>query len=169
MNKTEQCRKIYRHCFGEDIEFENLLFDTCGEYIRYLEEDGEILSFLFLLPCKIRTEEKTLDGGYIFAAATAEKHRNRGLMSTLLKKSGAENLDILILRPANDSLVKFYEKAGFTAITAQDIKSKTPEFIPTDNFAILASEEKTNEGKFTAMVNRFNTLCEDIYFLCSMR
>ncbi len=70
MNNINKIREIYKECFGEDTEFENLLFETCMEYLKIYKIGGEPVSFLFALPCSVKSNATSFKAVYIFAAAT---------------------------------------------------------------------------------------------------
>lgn len=170
MNILEQCRSLYKEAFCDgDINFENLLFENCFECCRFLEIDGEVVSMLFALPCKIVTGEKTLEAIYIYAAATKAEFKNKGYMSALIK-SLTEAKKTLILRPASHSLIEFYEKLGFCTFSAQANVSQTPFLKPVDNFLRLTEKvggEEENEFKAMCSGLDCNSL-EGLYFPFSM-
>lgn len=140
--------QIYRESFGQEREFEKLLFKTEPETLKV---QGETVSQLFLLPCSIKAGEKSFNAKYIFAAATKKDRRKNGYMEQLLKKVIEEN-NILILRPANEELIEYYKKFGFVKYTATDEDNRDLYIEPSDAFKDLAElEGKTDEGTFTLM------------------
>ena len=163
--------KIYCEAFGQDdADFRNELFENCFEYVRLLEDNGEILSMLFNLPCKIVTDSTEFKAGYIYAAATPKKHRLKGYMSQLLKKVKNNFNGVLFLRPANKGLIEFYRKNGFKEITGIGNKNGFPLVEPCENFAKLVqnNSEETNE-KFTLMYySKENINLENLHFIYSM-
>lgn len=64
---------------------------------------------LFLVDCKLSGEKCK----YIYAACTYKNQRGKGYMSNLLEYC-QENYDLLSLIPADNSLVRFYNKCAFT-------------------------------------------------------
>lgn len=104
---------LYSSAFGWNLEFEPKLFSDFENYIKYREENGEIISMFFLIPCELSLKDKTEKAYYLYAAATAENKRGQGFMSGLILKT-LENIDgFVILKPAESALIPFYEKLGF--------------------------------------------------------
>lgn len=169
MNNINKIREIYRECFGEDTEFENLLFETCAKNLKIYKIGGEPVSFLFALPCLVKSNINSLEAVYIFAAATNKEFRNKGFMGKLLEELKSQTDMPLILRPANNYLVSYYEKFGFQKFIAQDTSENTLKLLPEKEFKTLAEiTEKTTEGEFIAMAFNCNSDLNDIYFPYSM-
>lgn len=169
MNNINKIREIYRECFGEDREFENLLFKTCSEYLKIYNVDSEPVSFLFALPCRISFNNQSRQAVYIFAAATHKNHQKKGYMGALLQKLIQETDIPLILRPANESLISYYKKFGFTEFTAQDREKSEILLLPEKGFKFLAENtKKTNEGEFIAMALNSETDLNSLYFPYTM-
>ena len=154
--------ELYRQSFGEDPDFEELLFKNSPVT---LQVDGETVSQLFLLPCNIKSGEALFSAYYVFALCTDEKHRKKGYMERLLNRVIRESDRPLILRPSNEKLIGYYEKFGFKSFMAQDCKDRGLSVEPVGSFIPLTeSEGKTNEGEFTAMVLNCPTHLDRIYF-----
>ena len=101
---------LWQEAFGdsrEDIDFflKNCKNSACLGYF----EDNQLLSMLFLVDCKCDGRKAK----YIYAACTAEQARTNGCMSELLAYC-KDNYTFLCLVPANESLIDFYAKRGFT-------------------------------------------------------
>lgn len=163
--KSQICKNIYHKNFGEeDNTFENQLFESCFDYCRYLEVDGNIVSMCFAFPCEINNKKAL----YIFGVATEEKYRNKGFATKLLEQIKAENDAILILRPVTEKVIPFYEKIGFKEFTATNIKNEFG-LKPCNDFLKLAEKYKQKDGDFTAMyLNRTDENLENLYFPYSM-
>ncbi len=150
MNEKE-CREIYREAFRDpDDQFENRLFSLCGEYCRTLMRDGRTAAMLFALPCRITGGKKTASGFYIYAAATKREYRGTGCMSRLIETLKQEGSP-LFLKPADDGLIKFYEKLGFKAFAASASDKGGCRACPEGGFAKLVSEEPPADHSYTAM------------------
>lgn len=152
MDYKNNCLELYTEAFGtEDSEFRTALFDKCFKYCKFLKQNGEIVSMLFLLPCELKSATDTLNINYIYAAATLKSQRGKGYMSKLIENVKA-NGELLFLRPANDGLIEFYKKLGFQVVQAQ--KSDTlPAIFPKDSFADLTElfPEEPAFQNYTAM------------------
>lgn len=114
-DKENQLSALWQDVFDEDREVTNLFFENvygiCENPI--IENNGEILSSAFLIPCEIGKYK----GFYIYCALTHKEHRGKGLMANVLsyadeirQKSG---FDFLLLVPAEKSLFNYYGKFGF--------------------------------------------------------
>lgn len=108
-------KQMWQSVFLEDEEvteyfFENIFADVVTPVIRI---DGEIVSSLFLLNCKIGE----IIGKCVYCAMTKYTHRGKGYMKKLLDFSYSwckENgYDFLSLVPAEKSLFEYYAKCGF--------------------------------------------------------
>lgn len=177
MNREYECRMIYREAFCDpDTDFENLLFETCYKYCKTFDVSGEVASMLFALPCSIDFSGEKEEAIYLYAAATAEKHRKKGYMARLIRILQSETDDIIILRPATDELIGFYEKFGFKSIETSN-KNKIKPFVTPKGgyrdlvFKIYGNIENTAESSkdFTVMYYSKNKKeINKIYFVNSM-
>ena len=87
-------RKIYNEAFGEeDTSFEESLFKACGEYI--LTDDTAAM--LFLLPTELVLSDGSIDGFYLFAAATKKERRGEGHMKRLIERAKSFKKDFMSL------------------------------------------------------------------------
>ena len=165
----DACRNIYRQAFGDDAEFENLLFKSCSPNIKVLQKDGKAVSFAFLLPCNIKKGSELFKAFYIYAAATEKGERKKGYMSELLEEIKKKTDGILILRPADGYLIKYYGKLGFVSHTASDTEKDGFCVLPDGGFKTLTetADSKTNE-KFTLMSFNSPFFLDGIYFPDSM-
>ena len=151
MSDKTLCLTLYREAFGEeDLEFENALFDICFKYCKFIKEENKIISMLFLLPTVLETETQKIESYYIYAAATLKEYRGKGYMAKLLESIKAKNP--IFLRPANDGLIKFYEKFGFQTVKAQK-NIDLPRLNPAKDFLKLTEKfSETENGEiYTAM------------------
>lgn len=172
MNTKTQCRFIYKEAFKDyDDYFENLLFKHCYKYSRILTKSEKVVSMLFALPCEIITKNEKLKSLYIYAAATLKSMRGKGYMTKLIENVKKENVDLIFLRPANNSLIKFYKKLGFIEIKT-DNKSKSIPFAEIKGgFLELFKKDNLLDDKenFTLMYySNSNKELEKLYFRNSM-
>lgn len=169
MKNQEIIRKIYREAFGNEPEFEQPLFENCGQYIRFAEKDGVPVSFYFALPCEIKQKNKSFPATYIFAAATHKDYRNQGLMGKLLEDLKKETRHALILRPANEDLINYYKKFGFTSFKATDTSPSEIYLEPKEGFRTLALKfSSCNGGEFVGMCYNSPINLDGLRFTCSM-
>lgn len=172
MNTEAICRSLYRQAFHDpDTSFENLLFSDCFGYCKIAYLNSVPASMLFALPCEIVWRDEKLSAEYIYAAATHKKHRNKGLMSELIKKTVSDKSKIYFLRPATDSLTAFYEKLGFKAVKTNNRTADVPEILPLYGFKRLADEANAASfaDGFTLMYYGSNAIKHSSFkFLYSM-
>lgn len=136
MNETA-LRAIYREAFNDaDTGFEDKLFEYCKEYIYSAEYGGETAAMLFALPCRLINGISETDAVYIYAAATLEKHRGKGIMSSIINKLKKNTDAFIFLKPADAGLTDFYKKLGFKEISAS--ASARTRILPSGGFAELA-------------------------------
>lgn len=111
--------KLWQEVFGDDEEYISLFFKRAffdSECFAYAENE-EIISALYLLKSNISYCGKIYRGRYLYAAATAEKYRGRGLMSCLISEAEAyvrsQELDFIALVPADESLYDYYKRFSY--------------------------------------------------------
>lgn len=77
--------------------------------------DGKIVSMLYMLKTSVNGHKAC----YLYAAATEENYRCKGIMRNLIDFA-LKNVDaeLCITLPANDSLYSFYGKEGFVSLTS---------------------------------------------------
>lgn len=170
MKVKSACIQIYREAFGNDgADFTNELFNDCFKYLLYLEREGEILSMLFDMPCKIITELEEIKAGYLYAVATAEKHRSKGYMTELLNLAKQQN-KVLFLRPANENLIKFYENHGFKTIKGISNNNGLPKVEPDGDFLKFAlNNAEENNREFPLMYFSIEDIdIQKLHFIYSM-
>ncbi len=116
---SQSLKKLWADTFGDNEEYISLLFNyeyTPTECFAEIE-NGELISVLYLLKGYIKTENKVFEGRYLYAAATAEKHRGKGIMAKLIREAQSyiaeNNISFISLVPADEGLYGYYSKFGF--------------------------------------------------------
>lgn len=98
--------KCWQEAFGDSTE--DILFfihnTKNAKCLSYYDESG-IKAMLYLVKCNL--------GYYIYAACTPKKYRKNGYMSKLLEFA-KDNYSPVCLIPAEQWLVNYYQKRGFT-------------------------------------------------------
>ncbi len=130
----QQLRTLWQEAFGDTDEFldkfEKNAFDT--NRARCVFQNGAPVCALYWFDCYCNGNRIA----YLYAIATAKKHRNQGYCSKLMKNTHEHltnnGYDGAILVPGNRSLFKFYEKFGY----------KTCSYVK--NFHCAASEDTVN-------------------------
>lgn len=89
-------------------------FPRCRCYAA--ETDGQVVSMVNVLP---QTLSPDLPAAYVYAVATAQTHRNRGLCRALMSFAEEDlqqqGFACTVLTPGEPELFRFYEKLGYEA------------------------------------------------------
>ncbi len=137
MTKRQQCEKLYNTAFGEDREFDKMLFDLFYDYIETLETDGIVTAMYFKIPCVLNKKGTRSKAYYIYAVTTHSDFRHKGLMSKLFNQTQTEKDTIYFLKPSSEDVIAFYNQTGFTQIVGT--RDKTDAIIEVDdNFKKLS-------------------------------
>lgn len=112
-------KSLYLDCFDEDESaadymFEKMLIPQNAFAARC---NGEIISALYLLPCNILIDGKSVKAHYLMGASTKEEYRSKGAMSGLidfaLKEAKKRGDEFSVLEPASESLYSYYSRFGY--------------------------------------------------------
>jgi ribosomal protein S18 acetylase RimI-like enzyme len=111
-------QQLMQLVFDDDQSFLEALFRLKFNDNVLIYKDKEIIAAMaFFLPAHIRIEGKLFPITYIYACATHPNYRNQGLMSSLVDKiwqvACSRHEAGVFLRPASESLFRYYEKQGF--------------------------------------------------------
>ncbi len=115
MTKRQQCEALYNAAFGEDREFDKMLFDLFFENIEMLEIDSTVAAMYFKIPCILNYNNTKSKAYYIYAVTTHKHFRHRGLMSKLFSESQTDDA-FYFLKPSNEDVIPFYTQIGFEQI-----------------------------------------------------
>jgi len=108
-------RRLWRQAFGDSEEFLDLFFSAAfaPERCRMIREGGDAAAALYWFDCG-RAGKKV---AYIYAVATAESHRGRGLCRALMEHLHEslthQGYAGAILVPGEPELFRFYERLGY--------------------------------------------------------
>lgn len=107
---VEQLKAIWRACFDAEEEYLHLYFSTRyrPDQTLVLEEDGQILGMLTLLPCTLRAlcqgEWRLYRASYLFAVGTLPQAQGRQIATQLLqfadKYLQEQGIEAAVLYPA---------------------------------------------------------------------
>lgn len=109
-------KELWVWAFQEKPQAVDMFFQNYNSYTAFVaEEKGSIVSMLFFLDTMIDGRK----AGYLYAAATSEKYRCRGIMRSLIDFAiNNSNYELFVTLPAEKTLYSFYEKLGFKAATS---------------------------------------------------
>ena len=119
---SSSLKKLWADVFGDSDDYIRLLFDCGYTPCECFAEvsDSEVISALYLLKGYIDNGNESYEGRYLYAAATAENHRGKGLMAKLIKEAqnyvASNNISFISLVPANEGLYGYYSRFGFEAV-----------------------------------------------------
>ena len=113
-------KKLWQQAFGDSDAVLEAFFATgfSEDRCHYIQENGVLVSALSWFDCELKGEKLA----YLYAVATDEKCRGRGLARRLME----ETHEILeekgyagaILVPGSEELFAMYEKLGYRTVTA---------------------------------------------------
>ncbi len=159
-NDKEGIIRLWHEAFGDlrkEIEFflENKYIP---ENTVVCEENGEIISLLFLLEGSFCINGKNYPSYYLYAACTSKEFRGRGIMGKMLEFSKALAADrgvcYICLMPAEDSLFDYYSRFGYIPVFKRKLVSISIDelnsmCIPDENssdFSLKSAERLRNEA-----------------------
>lgn len=141
----KQLAHLWREAFG-DGERETALFFRNRwrpENSLVIEENGRVISALYLLPCQMETAGGRVQAHYIYGAATLQAFRGKGYMGALIEaaaKAGQARGDYAsVLLPGEERLYEFYRRFGYRTVfgveeitlTREEIFARCPEPVGT--------------------------------------
>ena len=115
MTIFEQCKTLYTDAFGEDKEFDSMLFDFFFDNVEILEKDGIVAAMYFKIPCILNFKDTKFKAYYIYAVTTHKDFRHQGLMSKLFSETQTEDA-FYFLKPSSEGVIPFYNQTGFKQI-----------------------------------------------------
>jgi GNAT superfamily N-acetyltransferase len=129
-----QLLQLWREAFG-DSEAETLFYfhhRHRHEHMLVMEADGRITGMLSLLPITLMCASREHQARYVFAVATQQEFRGRGVSTALLNAAHEviheEGGVASILVPASEGLFTFYNKRGYqTAFFADQARLSAEE------------------------------------------
>lgn len=111
--------RLWRESFDDGAFFDDVFLKTAFSHdrCRCLMLDGEIAAALYWFDCTCRGEKIA----YIYAIATAKKHRNKGLCKALMNDTHRHLKSLgykgALLVPGSAELFGFYEGIGYRRCT----------------------------------------------------
>lgn len=118
-------REIWDEMFPAEKEYQDFIFSEiiplCTNYI-IKECSGAVVSVISLMPMNFVNDIEMLQlkGWYMFGVATKSGFEGKGYASSLISHAISElqrnGYDFIFERPANQELINFYLKFGFTKL-----------------------------------------------------
>lgn len=141
-DQIPQLRALWREAFGDTDEFLDIFFTTAfsPERCRCIAEDGRVIAALYIFDC----EYKSRRIAYIYAVATAESHRGRGLCRALMSETHRQLQEQgcagCILVPGSAGLFELYRKMGYSICSRIGSLEVTAEDSPINIRAVSTQE-----------------------------
>lgn len=111
----EQIENIWETCFGDEKEYIRFYMEhrMTEENMLIIREEGKAVSMASFLPVRYLCDGEYVDARYVYAVATLPEYRGRGLAKRILTFAQEHYGQPLILAPAEESLMRYYETLGF--------------------------------------------------------
>ena len=139
-------KEIWKECFGDSDSYITLFFDTVFKDSQPLAfyADGTPVAVLYRLKCKAVVNGRIFYGRYIYAAATLENYRKRGIMGQLLsfaQKEAESRGEFLSLVPGSSELYGYYSKFSFAECMNRHAVTLNYDGISKGSFKSLTDNE----------------------------
>ena len=154
----EDIAALWAEAFHDNDDYIRLFLEKrlSPDDFLLLREDGELAAMAAFLPAEFRAESGELTPiRYVYALATAPKHRGRGLAAKLLDFASAHYGVPLVLVPAEAELEAFYAKLGFARGFRAEEWNVEPNpvlpkatFRPSDARTFARRREETATGAY---------------------
>lgn len=121
-NQVDELKKLWIDTFGDTKEYVNTFFDKfyIPDNVIVYKENGKIVSSLYMIDYCLKYNDKYYKIMYLYALATDNEYRCKGIMSMLIDKADKimHNKGYVgaFLIPAEESLYDYYGRFGFTDI-----------------------------------------------------
>lgn len=168
-NDINDIISVWKEAFGDsekDIEF-FLNRKYIPENTVVCEENGKVVSVLFLLNGFMHINGKDYPSYYLYAACTSEVCRGKGIMAKMLdySKNLAKNrgVEFICLRPGEKSLFNYYEKQGYKTVFYSK-KAFLTAFPSVETVSTLNESLESARNKAFSGINYFKWDNESINF-----
>lgn len=164
-------REIWEEKFPAEDEYQQTIFSEiiplCTNYI-IKEYSGAVVSVISLMPMNFVNDIEMLQlkGWYMFGVATKSGFEGKGYASSLISHAIPElqrnGYDFIFERPANQELINFYLKFGFTKlIKKQRYSFQHHPTLGNPSYSTTNKEvERCSKEVLAEIRNHFNTRFE---------
>ncbi len=110
-----QVKEIWRQCFGDEEDYMEFYFTHrfTEENMLVCMEDKKPVAMTTFLKAYLVIGEGEIPVHYAYTVATLPEYRGRGYAKMLLEKGKQHFRTPIVLEPASESLIYYYEKLGF--------------------------------------------------------
>lgn len=122
----EELKLLWKEVFGDTDDYLESFFSGVYDETHTLVHciDGTVVAALYMIPYDICMGNQRYKAMYLYALATKEEYRGKGIMSGLIKRAhdiGRERGYIMsFLIPAGESLYQYYKKMGYDIVYYQN-------------------------------------------------
>lgn len=116
----EHISNIWRACFSDDQDYIDNYLNHCLPLTKTLLlgiDKNNFVSCLSIIPSFTLLENQIYNGGYLYAVGTLPEHRGNSyskiLINAAIEESKKDGLSYMLVKPASESLYKFYIKSSF--------------------------------------------------------
>lgn len=163
---VETIKNIWKTIFHDEDWYLNDFFNTYfieDQSCLLWKSEGEIIAMLHMLPFQYQTSaNEKLNVIYLYALATLESCRGKGIMDALIKKAVSDDRSgktVYMLVAASDELTKYYEKRAFIRVQSHNSRNNTERKNP---FIHKMQELMCDLDVNTLSVNQNTTLLDEI-------
>lgn len=120
--------------------------------------DDCLYGMLYLLEASLRFNGRSYSAGYIYAVATKDEFRWRGVMTALLRAAeelGKMNgIELLFLLPEGKPLFSIYERFGFHTVGYQEKSVIVPQYMPAGDYSLCTCEREVFLSRRDVLLHR---------------
>ncbi len=148
-------KQIWNESFNDSVNYIDFVFGKVAKpnEILLYEQNGVVCAMLIMLPIKFTYASESLDGIYIYGAATLESYQNKGYMTRLLNEAERiakeeRNAKLSVLVPGEGYLFDYYARRGYRADFSLRQTAIRPAMLETairDDFNILIDKITADE------------------------
>lgn len=138
--------EIWKTCFGDDDEYIRFYLKNrmTEDNMLVIYKEGQAVSMASFLPMRYLCEGEYVEARYVYAVATLPQYRSRGLAGRILQFAKEYYGQPLVLAPAEDELMRYYEKLGFYRAFS-DTRVRTADMLTVLEWADTDEETYTFE------------------------
>ena len=159
MDEVNDLKSLYHEAFNDSEGYLNYFFNQKyrADNVIFINENKKIVSALHFVKKNLICFETTYSLPFVVAAATKLTHRNKGLMTQVLKQSIHElynrKTSLCALSPFNE---EFYQTYGFESVLwiNQELKPMIPQGVYTYSEVTLDTLEKISDIYHKKMINQ---------------
>lgn len=126
--QNEKIIRLWHETFGdkEDFILEMMhFFKEKGGFFGFVDENDTLLCMMFYLDLPLFDGEESRKSAYIYACATKEECRGKGIFSKLFESAknqlSNDGYEYIFCVPQDLSLFEFYKKLGFDIVFSKGV------------------------------------------------